>query len=89
MATPTPTVNTNQNGGEQGANSIITALGNAFKSPTGEPLPGDRIAQLLFQNMSQLGELVKQGKLSQTQILQVGYFRLSRSIYFFVSSSAS
>ncbi|THH13164.1 hypothetical protein EW146_g7026 [Bondarzewia mesenterica] len=53
------------------ANSIITALGNAFKSQTGDPLPGDRIAQLLLQNMGQLGELAKQGKLNQQQIMQL------------------
>ncbi|OBZ70672.1 Transcription initiation factor TFIID subunit 12 [Grifola frondosa] len=51
--------------------NIITALGNAFKSQTGDPMSGDRIAQLLLQNMSQLGELAKQGKLNQAQILQL------------------
>jgi transcription initiation factor TFIID subunit 12 len=56
------------------ANNIITALGNAFRSQTGEPLSGDKIAQLLFQNMSQLGELAKQGKLNQEQIMQVCLF---------------
>ncbi|KAH9947573.1 transcription initiation factor TFIID subunit A-domain-containing protein [Amylocystis lapponica] len=53
------------------ANNIITALGNAFKTQTGDPVSGDRIAQLLIQNMSQLGELAKQGKLNQAQILQL------------------
>ena len=51
--------------------NIITALGNAFKSQTGDPLSGEHIAQLLIQNMSQLGELAKQGKLTQQQIQQV------------------
>ena len=54
-----------------GANNIITALGAAFKSQTGDPLSGERIAQLLLQNMNQLGELAKQGKLNQHQIMQV------------------
>ena len=62
------------------AASIITALGNAFKTQTGDPLPGDRIAQLLLQNMGPLGELAKQGKLNQQQIMQVLYLRLSRMI---------
>jgi transcription initiation factor TFIID subunit 12 len=53
------------------AASIITAIGNAFKSQTGDPMSGDRIAQLLLANMGQLGELAKQGKLNQSQILQV------------------
>lgn len=53
------------------ANNIITALGNAFKTQNGDSLPGERIAQLLIQNMSQLSELMKQGKLNQQQIMQV------------------
>ncbi|KII92417.1 hypothetical protein PLICRDRAFT_89019 [Plicaturopsis crispa FD-325 SS-3] len=53
------------------AASIITALGNAFKTQTGDPLSGDRIAQLLIANMSQLGELAKQGKLNHQQVLQL------------------
>lgn len=51
--------------------NIIAALGNAFKTQTGDPLPGEHIAQLLIANMSQLGELAKQGKLTQQQIVQV------------------
>lgn len=51
--------------------NIITALGNAFKSQNGDPVPGERIAQLLAQNMGQLGELARQGKLSPQQIQQV------------------
>ena len=55
----------------QQTTNIITALGNAFKTQTGDPLPGEHIAQLLIANMSQLGELAKQGKLTQQQIAQV------------------
>ncbi|KAI6000581.1 transcription initiation factor TFIID subunit A-domain-containing protein [Pisolithus albus] len=51
--------------------NIITALGNAFKSQNGEPITGERIAQLLAQNMGQLGELARQGKLNAQQIQQV------------------
>ncbi|KAI0730291.1 transcription initiation factor TFIID subunit A-domain-containing protein [Fomitopsis betulina] len=51
--------------------NIITALGNAYKTQTGDPLPSDKIAQLLIQNMSQLSELAKHGKLTQAQILQL------------------
>ena len=51
--------------------NIITALGNAFKTQTGDPMSGEQIAQLLIQNMPQLGELARQGKLTQTQISQV------------------
>ncbi|KAI0645749.1 transcription initiation factor TFIID subunit A-domain-containing protein [Trametes meyenii] len=51
--------------------NIIAALGNAFKTSNGDPLSGEHIAQLLIANMSQLGELAKQGKLSQQQIVQL------------------
>ncbi len=68
MAQPAPTQPPATNGA---ATNIITALGAAFKSQTGDPLPGEKIAQLLLQNMSQLGELCKQGKLNQQQIMQV------------------
>ncbi|KIJ04857.1 hypothetical protein PAXINDRAFT_122587 [Paxillus involutus ATCC 200175] len=51
--------------------NIITALGNAFKSHNGEPITGERIAQLLAQNMGQLGELARQGKLNAQQIQQL------------------
>ncbi|KAF9227215.1 hypothetical protein BS17DRAFT_793742 [Gyrodon lividus] len=51
--------------------NIITALGNAFKSQNGEPITGERIAQLLAQNMGQLGELARQGKLNAQQIQQL------------------
>ena len=56
-----------------GTASIITALGSEFKTQTGEPLPGDKIAQLLLQNMPQLGELAKKGKLNKQQIMQVNH----------------
>ncbi|KAI9571138.1 transcription initiation factor TFIID subunit A-domain-containing protein [Boletus coccyginus] len=51
--------------------NIITALGNAFKNQNGEPITGERIAQLLAQNMGQLGELARQGKLNPQQIQQL------------------
>ncbi|KAI0692023.1 transcription initiation factor TFIID subunit A-domain-containing protein [Cerioporus squamosus] len=70
MAT-NPPPNPGQASTSQQTANIITALGNAFKSQTGDPLSGEHIAQLLIQNMSQLGELAKQGKLSQQQINQV------------------
>ncbi|KZT22601.1 hypothetical protein NEOLEDRAFT_1137849 [Neolentinus lepideus HHB14362 ss-1] len=57
--------------GGTAANNIVAALGHAFKSHTGEPLSGDKIAQLLLANMPQLGELAKQGKLNQAQIMQL------------------
>jgi transcription initiation factor TFIID subunit 12 len=50
--------------------NIITALTTAFKQ-NGEALSGPRIAQLLEQNMGQLGELMRQGKLTAQQIQQV------------------
>lgn len=53
--------------------NIITALGNAFKNQNGEPITGERIAQLLAQNMGQLGELARQGKLNPQQIQQVRF----------------
>jgi len=51
--------------------NIITALGNAFKNQNGESITGERIAQLLAQNMGQLGELARQGKLNHQQIQQL------------------
>ncbi|KAG6336623.1 hypothetical protein ID866_2462 [Astraeus odoratus] len=51
--------------------NIITALGNAFKNQNGEPVTSERIAQLLAQNMGQLGELARQGKLNAQQIQQL------------------
>ncbi|KAG1875847.1 transcription initiation factor TFIID subunit A-domain-containing protein [Suillus subluteus] len=57
-ATPTPA-------------NIITALTSAFKSQNGEAASSTRIAQLLEQNMGQLGELMRQGKLTAVQIQQL------------------
>jgi hypothetical protein len=51
--------------------NIITALGNAFKDPSGAALPNDRLAAVLLQNMNQLNDLARQGKLNQQQIMQV------------------
>ncbi|KAI1795727.1 transcription initiation factor TFIID subunit A-domain-containing protein [Ganoderma leucocontextum] len=65
-----PPLNPAQQAAEQPTN-IITALGNAFKSQTGDPMSGEHIAQLLIANMTQLGELARQGKLSQHQINQL------------------
>jgi len=53
------------------ANGIIAALGNAFKSQTGDALNNNQIAKLLQSNIGQLSQLAKEGKLSQQQILQV------------------
>jgi hypothetical protein len=59
--------------GSSSANTanIITALGNAFKDPSGAALANDRLAAVLIQNMNQLNDLAKQGKLNQQQIMQV------------------
>ncbi|KAJ3907840.1 transcription initiation factor TFIID subunit A-domain-containing protein [Lentinula edodes] len=46
---------------------IVGALGNLLKSHTGEIVSNERISHLLLSNME---TLVKQGKLTQTQILQ-------------------
>lgn len=51
--------------------SIITALTSAFKTQNGEAASSTRIAQLLEQNMGQLGELMRQGKLTAVQIQQL------------------
>lgn len=52
------------------AANLISALGKAFKG-NGSPLSGDQLAQWLHQNMAQLSVLVKEGKLTQGQILAV------------------
>jgi len=52
---------------------IIQALGNAFKSQ-GDAMNNAQIAKLLQANIGQLGQLAKDGKLSQQQILQVTGF---------------
>ncbi|KAI9453643.1 transcription initiation factor TFIID subunit A-domain-containing protein [Russula earlei] len=51
--------------------NIITALGNAFKDPSGATMSTDRLAAVLLQNMNQLTDLAKQGKLNQQQIMQL------------------
>ncbi|KAG2363310.1 transcription initiation factor TFIID subunit A-domain-containing protein [Suillus spraguei] len=51
--------------------NIITALTSAFKTQNGEAASSTRIAQLLEQNMGQLGELMRQGKLTAVQIQQL------------------
>ena len=53
------------------AANIISALGKAFKGQNGAPLTGDQLAQWLHKNMAQLSLLVKEGKLTQGQILAV------------------
>ncbi|KAG8214055.1 transcription initiation factor TFIID subunit A-domain-containing protein [Butyriboletus roseoflavus] len=63
--------NTSESPVSQNPANIITALGNAFKSQNGESITGERIAQLLAQNMGQLGELARQGKLNPQQIQQL------------------
>lgn len=50
--------------------NIIAALSTAFRSSTGESLQNDKIAALLMQNMEQISELAKQGRLTQAQIQQ-------------------
>jgi hypothetical protein len=59
------------NGSSANTANIITALGNAFKDPSGASMTNDRLAAVLLQNMSQLNDLAKQGKLNQQQIMQV------------------
>ena len=53
--------------------NLISAITQAFRNQTGEPLQNDRIASLLLQHMPQLGELAKQGKLNYTHIMQVSF----------------
>jgi hypothetical protein len=59
------------NGSSANMANIITALGNAFKDPSGATMSNDRLAAVLLQNMNQLTDLAKQGKLNQQQIMQV------------------
>ncbi|KAI0310655.1 transcription initiation factor TFIID subunit A-domain-containing protein [Amylostereum chailletii] len=54
--------------------SIITALGNAFKTENGEQPQNEYIAKLLNDNMGQLSDLAKQGKLNSQQIAQLKEF---------------
>ena len=51
--------------------NIITALTSVLKNSSGENVQNDRIATLLLQNMTQLSELARQGKINQQQIMQV------------------
>jgi transcription initiation factor TFIID subunit 12 len=73
MATNTNGASTSNaaQGSNAHANGIIAALGNAFKSQTGDILNNSQIAKLLQSNIGQLSQLAKEGKLSQQQILQV------------------
>lgn len=68
MASAQPQVKTEPTSDAQ---NIITALGKAFKGQNGAPLTGDQLALWLHQNMAQLSVLVKEGKLTQGQILAV------------------
>lgn len=51
-----------------GTSDVIGVLGALLKNQTGENVSNDRVAQLLLTNMA---TLIKQGKLTQQQILQV------------------
>ena len=66
-----PHINMATNGSSANSANIITALGNAFKDPSGATMSNDRLAAVLLQNMSQLTDLAKQGKLNHQQIMQV------------------
>ena len=68
------------NGSSANMANIITALGNAFKDPSGATMSNDRLAAVLLQNMSQLTDLAKQGKLNQQQIMQVRHTVLTCEI---------
>ena len=52
---------------------VVRALGNILKSQTGERLTNEKISSILLANMT---TLVQQGKLTQSQILQVSCFIL-------------
>lgn len=66
------------NGSSANTANIITALGNAFKDPSGASMSNDRLAAVLLQNMNQLNDLAKQGKLNQQQIMQVRHDTYTR-----------
>jgi len=53
---------------ETPSNDVISILGTLLKSQTGEHMTNERVQQFLLSNMS---ILVKQGKLTQAQILQL------------------
>ncbi|KAH8119426.1 transcription initiation factor TFIID subunit A-domain-containing protein [Phellopilus nigrolimitatus] len=59
--------------------NIIAALSTAFRSSTGESLQNDKIAALLMQNMEQISELAKQGRLTQAQIQQLKQFAINNN----------
>ncbi|KAI0298525.1 transcription initiation factor TFIID subunit A-domain-containing protein [Russula brevipes] len=59
------------NGSSANATSIINAIGNVFKESSGAAMANDRLATVLLQNMNQLTDLAKQGKLNQQQIMQL------------------
>ncbi|KZP22050.1 hypothetical protein FIBSPDRAFT_919412 [Athelia psychrophila] len=71
-AQPAPNASVLQ-GNSANAHAIITALGNAFKTQGG-PMDNAQIAKLLQNNLGQLGQLAKEGKLNQQQILQLREF---------------
>ena len=50
---------------------VTAALEKVFRTPTGDPMSGAQIARLLTNNMDKLEELVRQGRLTQEQIIQV------------------
>jgi hypothetical protein len=51
--------------------SIVHALGTAFASPSGGPVPPEKILEMLAANMEQLNKLVMEGKLNAQQVKQV------------------
>lgn len=69
------------NGSSANTTNIITALGNAFKDPSGASMSNDRLAAVLLQNMNQLNDLAKQGKLNQQQIMQVRHDTMENCVY--------
>ncbi|KAG6813439.1 hypothetical protein H0H92_011136 [Tricholoma furcatifolium] len=56
---------------ETPAVDMIGVLGNLLKTHTGEPVSNEKMAQILLSNMA---TLVKQGKLNQSQIMQLKQF---------------
>ena len=70
---------------------MIGVLGTLLKNQTGESVSNERVAQLLLANMA---TLVKQGKLTQQQILQVLWKLLSllvraKSLWFYRYGAAA
>lgn len=56
------------NGNTAAESDMIGILGSLLKNQTGEPQSNERLAHLLYTNMN---SLVKQGKISQNQIVEV------------------